>query len=306
MGKALPLARKFQPDSLGARGPQSFRAGIVAPGRALLGGRVVQPAANDRNHPLRDGAAAVQEDAFWHDAYTREPYYVPGRGYDQYRPAYAIGWQAAFDFTASDFEHIEQELEHRWESHDTTSLLEWGQVRDAVYAAWMRARQCQEQRGATLRSHGAFGTPLRRVHRLLVHTLYDVRLLLRKAEPPPSAFVRQVLDRHVEMLQSFTDELASGPLNLAPKEWMDPLLRVGTTLHCGWTWLAASLQGVNAEKVLQLCSLREQQLLELYGKLLAVEALPPECAGVLQRQAHQLRMHHAKLQWVHQEWLLRH
>jgi hypothetical protein len=114
MGKALPLPHKFQPDSLGARAPQSFRSGIVVPdGHRLLGGHVEQPAANGRYHP-RDGAAAVQEDAFWHDTYIHAPYYVTGRGCDQYRPAYAMGWQAAFDFKASEFTQIEQELERRW------------------------------------------------------------------------------------------------------------------------------------------------------------------------------------------------
>ena len=304
MGKALPLQHKFQPDSLGARAPQSFRSGIVAPGHSLLGGHVEQPAANDHYHPLRDGAAAVQEDAFWHDAYTREPYYVPGRGYDQYRPAYAMGWQAAFDFTASEFAQIEQELEHRWESHDTSSLLDWVQVRDAVYAAWMRARQCQAQvRNRALQSDDRQGVLLRPLYRLQLHTAHDLTLLLRRAEPPPTAFVRQVVDRHVAMLQEFAAELS--PASLRVQDWADPLLRIGTSVHYGWTWLRSWVQDVNTERVLQLCDEREQQMLALYPAMLASTTLSPELSSLLHRQQHRLQLHHAKLQWVRLHWMQR-
>ena len=33
----------------------------------------------------------TEEDAYWRETYHREPYYVGGRTYDQYRPAYGAG-----------------------------------------------------------------------------------------------------------------------------------------------------------------------------------------------------------------------
>jgi len=304
MGKALPLPHKFQPDSLGARAPQSFRSGIVAPdGHRLLGGHAEQPAANGRYHPLRDGAAAVQEDAFWHDTYIHAPYYVTGRGYDQYRPAYAMGWQAAFDFKASEFAQIEQELERRWEAHDTSSLLEWVQVRDAVHGAWLRARQRQGRNMAVRANDRQDGALLRPLYRLQLHTAHDLTLLLGRADPPPTAFVRQVVDRHLAMLQEFSGELA--PAARSVRDWADPLLRIGTSLHYGGTWLRSWVQEVNTERVLQLCAEREQQMLALYPVLLATVALSPEPSSLLQRQQHRLQLHHAKLQWVRQHWMER-
>ena len=31
-------------------------------------------------------------DSFWQQRYFHEPYFVVGRSYDQYRPAYLMGW----------------------------------------------------------------------------------------------------------------------------------------------------------------------------------------------------------------------
>ena len=39
-----------------------------------------------------------QENAYWAVQFTEEPYYVAGRGYDQYQPAYALGWRTALEY----------------------------------------------------------------------------------------------------------------------------------------------------------------------------------------------------------------
>ena len=72
------------------------------------------------------------EEAFWHERYTCEPYFVPGRGFDQYYPAYLLGWQAGryrARQTASgrsrSFESLEAELRQHWSRHCGGSLLDY-------------------------------------------------------------------------------------------------------------------------------------------------------------------------------------
>lgn len=301
MGKALSPLPKFQSDSLGARAPQSFRAGIVAPEHGLLALHGGTAAANESFQLMSDGVAAAQEDAFWRDSFTRESYYVPGRSYDQYRPAYALGWQAAFNRSIAHFAELEPELERHWESHDTSSLLDWAQVREAVLAAWLRGRASVSQKlpvvNAVQSSH--ILRPLRRKQTQLAQ---ELEFLLLQVDPPPSAFMRQVMDRHVQMLREFVMELpedVGGGMYVA-----EPFQRIASSVQQVWWRLRAKTLDVDTARVLQFCEQQELVLLECYQKLL-LEPLSPELDSVLQRQVHRLRLHRAKLHWVRQHGLER-
>lgn len=99
-----------------------------------------------------DGTEHIQlpaaEDAFWHERYLSEPYFVVGRGYDQYQPAYALGWHAAQAFDRSilntpssaalAFSGQEAQLCTLWNRDLSSSFLTWAQARNAVKAAWMQ------------------------------------------------------------------------------------------------------------------------------------------------------------------------
>lgn len=83
-----------------------------------------------------------EEEAFWLEHYRHEPYFVPGRGFDQYYPAYLLGWRACCQQPRQEamrFESLEPELRRHWPAHCGGSLLDWSQVRGAVKAAWRRS-----------------------------------------------------------------------------------------------------------------------------------------------------------------------
>ena len=301
MGKALSPLPKFQSDSIGGRAPQSFRSGVVAPEHGLLALHGGAAAANESFQPLSDDAVAEQEDAFWRDSFAHERYYVPGRSYDQYRPAYALGWQAAFNRPIARFSELEPELERYWESHDTSSLLDWAQVREAVLAAWLRGRASVSQKlpvaSAVHCSH-----ILRPLRRKQLQLSQELAFLLEQVDPPPSAFMRQVMDRHVQMLREFMLELpedVGGAMSAA-----EPFQRIASSAQQVWWRLCAKVLDVDMARVLQFCEQHELAMLAQYRKLLQ-EAISPELDSVLQRQMHRLRLHHAKLQWVRQHWLER-
>lgn len=82
---------------------------------------------------------------FWRGCYMLQPYFVPGRGFDQYEPAYELGWQAAIhsrrgvSVSVPDFDALEPQLRLLWPRRQAASLLDWAQVRGAAQAAWLRA-----------------------------------------------------------------------------------------------------------------------------------------------------------------------
>lgn len=82
---------------------------------------------------------------FWRGCYMLQPYFVPGRGFDQYEPAYELGWKAAIHSRrrvsepGPDFDALEPQLRLLWPHRQAASLLDWAQVRGAAQAAWLRA-----------------------------------------------------------------------------------------------------------------------------------------------------------------------
>jgi hypothetical protein len=80
------------------------------------------------------------EDAYWRENHSRQPY-AAGRLYDDYGPAYRIGYEgyAQFGATGCTFEDREVELRKRYEV--TQPKLAWNEARAASRAAWQRIRE---------------------------------------------------------------------------------------------------------------------------------------------------------------------
>ena len=87
------------------------------------------------------GAAALvnpaEEDAHWRSAYSTEPYYNHSYTYDDYAPAYKLGYTHRAS-AAGTFESIEPQLSHEWSASRQNSRLSWDEARIAARAAWNR------------------------------------------------------------------------------------------------------------------------------------------------------------------------
>jgi hypothetical protein len=79
----------------------------------------------------------AQEDAYWRSAYTSQPYYSPERTFDDYGPAYKLGYTGRGRYNTS-FDQAETGLSRDWESMKGTSRLSWQEARHASRAAWDR------------------------------------------------------------------------------------------------------------------------------------------------------------------------
>lgn len=77
------------------------------------------------------------EEAHWRDNYTREPYYQPGRSFDDYGPAYMHGVRGRLR-GEGDWDTAEPHLASEWENARAGSGLNWDQARPASRAAWDR------------------------------------------------------------------------------------------------------------------------------------------------------------------------
>ena len=90
------------------------------------------------------GAARVvnpaEEDAYWRGAYQHESYVRLGTTYDDYAPAYRLGYTGpALHY--GDFSTAEPILASQWDTVRGKSRLTWMEARDATHAAWHRTGQ---------------------------------------------------------------------------------------------------------------------------------------------------------------------
>ena len=111
-----------------------------------------------------------EEDAFWHSQYRLEPYFVAGRSFDQYRPAYLLGSYAAVHQMVPQqrFEFLEDDLRMQWLQAQGSSLLSWEQARDAVVAAWKhKATTPTEVKSLSLAEQSQFTQLLESGHRFV-------------------------------------------------------------------------------------------------------------------------------------------
>lgn len=81
------------------------------------------------------------EDAYWRDNYMREPYYVEGRSYDDYAPAYRTGYEARTRYAGRTYSDIEADLERDYRANRGNGRLEWADARAATRAAWHRVER---------------------------------------------------------------------------------------------------------------------------------------------------------------------
>lgn len=77
------------------------------------------------------------EEAYWREAYRSEPYYRPDCDYEDYGPAYRVGYTGPVR-RAGAFEALEPELRDDFQRVRGRSRLRWEDAREATRAAWRR------------------------------------------------------------------------------------------------------------------------------------------------------------------------
>ena len=78
------------------------------------------------------------EDAYWQSVYWAQPYYRAGHGYDDYAPAYCVGYIGYAQYGGC-FEDAEKSLCANWIRIKGDSRLELDDAMQAIRAAWEHA-----------------------------------------------------------------------------------------------------------------------------------------------------------------------
>ncbi|HEX7261649.1 MAG TPA: glycine zipper domain-containing protein [Luteolibacter sp.] len=91
---------------------------------------------------IAEGIDPEAEQAYWKKRYREEPYYENEYAFDDYGPAYRMGWQL---FTPDmSFEAAEQIMSDEWEQGKGSSRLPWTHARNAAKASWERVEKATQ------------------------------------------------------------------------------------------------------------------------------------------------------------------
>lgn len=90
---------------------------------------------------IATGIDSEAEDAYWQKQYRHEPYYESEYAFDDYGPAYRLGWQLYSPHQS--FESVEKIMSDEWAEGRGSSNLEWHQAREAAKAGWTRVQSLQ-------------------------------------------------------------------------------------------------------------------------------------------------------------------
>src|SRR5437764_48553 len=82
------------------------------------------------------------EDAYWQSVFWGEPYYRRDREYDDYAPAYCVGYIGYAQYGGS-FEDAEKSLCANWLRIKGDSRLGYEEALQAIRAAWQHAQRGQ-------------------------------------------------------------------------------------------------------------------------------------------------------------------
>jgi hypothetical protein len=78
------------------------------------------------------------EEAYWREIYFTRSYATSGQAYDDFGPAYQLGWESRGRYRDKQFEEIETTLERDWDKVKGKSRLLWNQAKVASRDAWDR------------------------------------------------------------------------------------------------------------------------------------------------------------------------
>lgn len=268
-----------------AGGPVGAAVGMAA-GAVVggLGGKAVA----ERVNP-------TAEDAYWRDAYNREAYYRDGRSYDDYRPAYELGWSSRARSEDS-FDLLEPSLATEWNLRRGNSGLAWDDARPATRAAWDRA-------DSTYYADGFETSDMVDDNDDVVDVLND---LLENSRDGEYGFTTLAEEVEASALKTvFLDRAAQ--CREAARELADMVIRYGGkpaeggtvsgAMHRGWVHVKGAVGANSEQSMLDECERGEDAAVARYREALK-NNLPMDVLALVERQAQGAKRNHDQMKML--------
>jgi hypothetical protein len=97
----------------------------------------LQPLDGERHEAALRQYSAQVEDLYWSENYWKEAYFRPDYDYEDYAPAYCVGYSGCAQYGGC-FEDAEKSLCANFVRIKGDSRLSWDEAREPIRAAWRR------------------------------------------------------------------------------------------------------------------------------------------------------------------------
>ena len=105
---------------------------------SMIGAAVGAIAGGLSGKGVAEAVNPTAEETYWRETYIREPYYLPGKPYEYYAPAFRAGWEGRVRFDGRTFARAEPDLAVAYVCTKSEIDPSWADVRPATEAAWNR------------------------------------------------------------------------------------------------------------------------------------------------------------------------
>lgn len=223
------------------------------------------------------GTYPETEADYWRANYASDPYVEAGRAWEDYGPAYELGW-ISYSTYGGEFDAADRVLASDWEVRKGVSGLSWDQARPASRAAWQRAHHASEY---TTDGSASTGTVIETLNDLLENAR-DGELGFREAaEHTKTQSLAALFGRRAQTCRQAAAELQEQIQRLGGKP--DAGGSVTGAAHRVWVHIRGLFGGASDEIMLTECERGEDAAVARYRKALK-QNLPQDIHAMVQRQ----------------------
>jgi hypothetical protein len=119
--------------------------GLTGPAGAAIGAAVGAVAGALGGKAIADRINPEVEETYWKENYSSRPYAKSGSSYDDYAPAYRLGYERYPDYHGRSFDEVEPELRRHWDAGRGSTRLTWDEAKHATRDAFERTRNTVER-----------------------------------------------------------------------------------------------------------------------------------------------------------------
>ncbi|MEO8747091.1 MAG: hypothetical protein ABI379_05500 [Rhodanobacter sp.] len=116
---------------------------IVGPAGTLVGGAIGAIVGGLAGKGVGEAVNPTVEDAYWRENHTDEAYYNDQYKYDDYAPAYRVGYENRARYADRTWDQAEPDLRADWDRNKGRSRMEWNDAKHATRAAWDRVQRAR-------------------------------------------------------------------------------------------------------------------------------------------------------------------
>ena len=114
---------------------------VAGPVGTVVGGAIGAVVGGLAGKAAGEAVNPTAEDAYWRESHANEPYYRKDYTYDDYAPAYRVGYENRGKYGDRSFDDAQSDLKADWERSKGASRMEWNDAKDATRAAWHRVER---------------------------------------------------------------------------------------------------------------------------------------------------------------------